>query len=190
MVFDYVVTLRNTSKKAIDLMNRLLSIIAVFYILYRCIATDYLMGYKLKFAGFALAIIVSYFFYETRNGKKIRLWKTILLLAGILIVFNKKSELIEIIFGFGLMILAIIEDKAKSNLEIGFSPKYIMFDNLFKKKYNWSDFNNVILKDNLLTLDFKNNRIYQRETIDEESDCDEDEFNSFCREQLQLARNK
>ena len=100
------------------------------------------------------------------------------------------TTLLESAVGLILILLAAFETKAKANLEIGFSTQFIMFDNLLKKKYNWGDFNNIILKDNILTLDFKNNRLFQKETIDEESDCDEDEFNEFCREQLRKAMGK
>jgi hypothetical protein len=41
----------------------------------------------------------------------------------------------------------------------------------------------------LLTLDFKNNRILQKEVVDdEEEDADEDEFNTYCRERLAAAQ--
>jgi hypothetical protein len=41
------------------------------------------------------------------------------------------------------------------------------------------------LKDGLLTLDFSNNKVVQREIEDdEEDDADEEEFNNFCRNQL------
>ncbi len=51
------------------------------------------------------------------------------------------------------------------------------------KKYPWQDFSNIVLKDNLLTLDFKNNKVVQLEI--EESGVDEEEFNAFCREKLE-----
>jgi len=57
-----------------------------------------------------------------------------------------------------------------------------VINSLIKKKYPWSDFNNVMLKDGLLTLDFKDNRLIQKEAIEEDGpDADEDEFNAFCR---------
>ena len=31
------------------------------------------------------------------------------------------------------------------------------------KKYQWDQFSNVVLKDNILTLDFKNNKLLQAE---------------------------
>lgn len=47
------------------------------------------------------------------------------------------------------------------------------------RTYPWNDFSNIILKDNLLTLDFKNNKVLQLE-LDENSVIDENAFNDFC----------
>lgn len=47
------------------------------------------------------------------------------------------------------------------------------------KKYNWQDFSNIVLKDNLLTLDFKNNKVMQLE-IENNFSVDEGQFNEFC----------
>lgn len=51
----------------------------------------------------------------------------------------------------------------------------------FKKMYDWELLSNIILKDGLLTLDFKNNKILQYEIRQKE---DEDEFNIFCSRHL------
>jgi hypothetical protein len=43
----------------------------------------------------------------------------------------------------------------------------------------------VILRDGLLTLDFRNNILIQKEVLeDEEPDADENEFNDYCRSKL------
>jgi len=49
-----------------------------------------------------------------------------------------------------------------------------------------------VLKDGLLTLDFKNNRLMQKEIADDEDedDADEEEFNTWCRDQLARAYGK
>ena len=50
--------------------------------------------------------------------------------------------------------------------------------------YEWSSFVNVILKDNLLTLDFKNNKLLQLDIAENEQVINEETFNSFSRECL------
>ena len=52
----------------------------------------------------------------------------------------------------------------------------------------WSQLTNVIKRYDLLTLDFKNNRLMQVQIINAD-DVPENEFNQFCRQQL-AATNK
>ena len=51
----------------------------------------------------------------------------------------------------------------------------------FKKQYGWELFSNIILKDGLLTLDFKNNQIQQYHIGEQ---LNEEGFNNFCRQYL------
>jgi hypothetical protein len=53
-----------------------------------------------------------------------------------------------------------------------------------KREIFWEELSNLILKDGLLTIDFKNNRIIQQAVIAESKHINEKEFNEFCREQL------
>ena len=46
--------------------------------------------------------------------------------------------------------------------------------------HSWSEFNNIVLKDNLLTLDFKNNKLLQLTIIENDISVDENMFNTFC----------
>jgi hypothetical protein len=93
--------------------------------------------------------------------------------------------------GLIFAILIFLEAQAKHVVEIGFDTDCIVFNTLFSRRYRWSDLNNVVLRDGLLTVDFKNNRLIQREIDDDEDEdnADEDEFNLFCREQLSAAGN-
>lgn len=56
------------------------------------------------------------------------------------------------------------------------------------KKYKWDELSNVILKDNLLTMDFKNNKLMQAEIVN--GDVDENEFNEFANRQLHSNRGQ
>lgn len=50
---------------------------------------------------------------------------------------------------------------------------------LSTKKYDWQSFSNIVLKDSLLTLDFKNNKVLQLE-LDSSVQADEKQFNDYC----------
>lgn len=70
------------------------------------------------------------------------------------------------------------------NLEVAFTKNDIQYPSFPIKKIKWDEVAQVILKDGLLTIDFKSNKIIQQ-TIDEiKTPVDEKEFNDFCRQQL------
>ena len=60
----------------------------------------------------------------------------------------------------------------------------ITYPSFPKKKISWHELSNLILKDGLLTIDFKNNKIIQQKIAGTSSSIDEKEFNEFCRQLL------
>jgi hypothetical protein len=82
-------------------------------------------------------------------------------------------------------LFAMLEAQAKYPLEIGFYSEGAVLNSLFKKRYSWSSLQSVILKDGVLTLDFKNNKLIQKEVLDDDDpDAPEDEFNDYCSSKL------
>ena len=60
----------------------------------------------------------------------------------------------------------------------------VTYPSLFNKKIKWDELSNVILKDGLLTIDFKNNKLVQQLVDESNYSTDEKEFNDFCCQQL------
>ena len=100
-----------------------------------------------------------------------------LLIAGIVWTRMPYFEWLVAVFAF----LALLEYQAKKHPEIGFADDHIMFNNLFRRKVSWNEIDNVVLKNGLLTIDFKNNRLLQREIESGESEASEDEFNEWIK---------
>lgn len=185
MVYQYVVTLKNQTNRYIDILGLLLSIVSVV-----CFTLELLRSKNVSLAYLigAVAVLGFIIFNLTRQAKKRKVYYSrALLLAGL--VWMKMPYFQWLLFVF--VILAFLEYQAKYSVEIGFSDKEIVINSMFKKRYDWAQFTNIILKDGLLTLDFANNRILQREIEDEEEeDADEDEFNEYCNRQLALHQSE
>jgi hypothetical protein len=179
MVYQYVVTLKNQNSRYIDILGLLLSIFSVVCFTWELIhsgnvSVAYLIG-SVAVLGF-----IAWNLAQTAKKRKVYYSRALLIAA---LVWMKMPYFQWLVFVF--IILALLEYQAKYAIEIGFSDNEIVFNSLFKKRYNWKDFSNIVLKDGLLTLDFTNNRILQREIDDDEDDdADEDEFNEYCRKQL------
>ena len=54
-----------------------------------------------------------------------------------------------------------------------------------KRTIEWKELNNVILKDGILTIDLKNNKVFQNEIMSPTSEMD---FNEFCDAQQQALK--
>lgn len=67
---------------------------------------------------------------------------------------------------------------------VNINEKEVTYPSFPKKRFNWIELSNLILKDGLLTIDLKNNRIIQQQIVETSSTIDEKEFNEFCLRQL------
>lgn len=67
---------------------------------------------------------------------------------------------------------------------ISVSEENISYPSFPRKDLEWKELSNVVLKDDLLTIDCKNNKVYQHLIKDSEQYAGEKEFNDFCRNQL------
>jgi hypothetical protein len=84
-----------------------------------------------------------------------------------------------------LVILGILYHLTLQKIQFIFTPENVTRFTFPAKEYDWNLFNNVILKDNILTLDFKNNKLIQAE-IENPKSVNEKQFNSFAQSQLKI----
>ena len=179
MVYQYVVTLKNQNNRYIDILGLLLSIFSIV-----CFTLELLRSQNVSLAYLmgAVAVLGFVVFNLTQQAKKRKVYYSrALLIAGL--VWMKMPYFSWLLFVF--VMLALLEYQAKYSTEIGFSDNEVVVNTLFKKRYDWTQFTNIVLKDGLITLDFANNHIVQREVEDDEDDdADEDEFNEYCHYQL------
>ena len=87
------------------------------------------------------------------------------------------------VIAIGCILMGILYKLSLQKLQLVFTKEKVMKLNFPKKEFAWNDLNNVILKDGILTLDFKNNKLLQAE-IEKMQDINEAVFNSFAQSQL------
>jgi hypothetical protein len=92
-------------------------------------------------------------------------------------------------FGVILAILVMLYLQSKKELAVFIEAKKIIYPSFPEKKIDWEDLNNLILKDQLLTIDFKNNKLIQQYIDPNKSyKINEQEFNDFCKRQIMLSQ--
>jgi hypothetical protein len=80
------------------------------------------------------------------------------------------------------LVLFIFQDITRRKLVVLFFEDRIIYPSFPRRTIQWPELNNVILKDGLLTIDLKNDKVFQHEIA---SAADENELNQFCKEHIQ-----
>lgn len=73
---------------------------------------------------------------------------------------------------------------AQRELVIRVGNDAVIYPSFPPKKTGWEELSNLVLKDGLLTIDFKNDKLIQHYPDTKMNLPDEKEFNEFCREKL------
>jgi len=181
-LYTYVIVLRNDTSRYVNIIGLLLSLgSALLFVREMIVRNEVVLPYLLGVV-FIAGLLLWNAYASYRLDRNIYYSKA-LLIAGL--VWMKMPYFEWLVFVF--VVLALLEYQAKHPLEIGFAPDHIKFNSLIKKRYTWEEIDNVVLRDGLLTIDFKNNRLFQKEIDSGENEASEAEFNAWCGEKLGLS---
>ncbi|HEX2683520.1 MAG TPA: hypothetical protein VHL77_06290 [Ferruginibacter sp.] len=179
----YYFTLKDNNEKAYNLF------VWFLFFLHVAIAGAYALyagDQKVKISmyvllGFYAVLGIVYFFYKTHK-RALETFSLILALIYANFWFQHFGIVAVLIFAVVYITGAVVKGKRTTVL---FTDEGIELTRVFKTVvFPWSGMSNVVLKDNLLTLDFKTNKIIQVEIMESARAVDETEFNRFCNEQL------
>jgi hypothetical protein len=181
---DYIIELKKPSYLVADLISRLMLMISIAVFGYAIFLVRSVNWYTIVM-GLLVIGMIAWWVRCTNIHKKggIPYYRLGLLLAtiGWVIAYRAGGPLwIPVLY----FIATIAEKQVKFPQEIAFNEGGIVINSLPKKEYPWTVLSNVVLKDNILTIDFKNNKLIQKEIESDASQNDEREFNEFCRNML------
>ena len=132
--------------------------------------------------GFYAVISIIYFFCR-RQKKALETFSLIMALLYANFWLKHVGAIALIIFVLIYLFVTKVKRKKTSLL---FSEQGLHLTRVFKTiLYPWQQMDNVILKDDLLTIDFKSNKIIQAEITESIETGEEKIFNEFCIKQLQ-----
>jgi hypothetical protein len=178
MHYDYVVTLKRENAHKTDLVSLLLLIFSLLAFSIVQIRNGLNLFLCSGIVVVLTGLIVNLLSAREKKDTRFRYW---LFAAGICWIGMPYLQWMLIPF----FVLALMEAQAKYPLEIGFYSEGVVLNSLFNKKFPWSSLQSVILKDGILTLDFINNKLIQKEVLDDDDpDAPEDEFIEYCRSKL------
>jgi hypothetical protein len=178
-LFQYVLIIKKEKPLNIDLISILLCVISFLFFLYYSFVQQSL-NIVLLSAGLLVPVVLGYTIWLKRKSNPKANFKHPLLTTAFVWLFVPGLRWFFIFF----ILFVLFDHQARQPLEIGVSDEKIVINTFFRKRYLWTSFNNVVLKDNLFTLDFKNNKILQKEIEPDATGVNEKEFNLFCMEQI------
>src|SRR4029079_4341510 len=87
-------------------------------------------------------------------------------------------------FGYLNLLFGCLDATTRRQLFVRVDKNCVEYPSFIFKRVLWKDISNLILKDGILTIDFKNNKIFQQLIDEKMQSINEKEFNDFCRQQL------
>ena len=101
------------------------------------------------------------------------------LLCGAAVVLFVATH--SVVFAVILLVYGLLAKKLYKTPVVYINAEGVTIKKMLgKPAHPWGDFNNIILKDRLLTLDFKNNKLLQLDVSESNPIADEYSFNIFC----------
>ena len=181
-IFDYIIVCKSPDFKNVDRISQfmyLLCILGLSFGIYRGNFTK---------PALIIAIITSvvcwwiFCMYQKKKGG-VPFYRLGLLFASWGWFLMPNALLIAGIY----LIAALFERQVKFPYELAFDPAGIVINTFPKKHFHWNSVQNVIIKDDVITIDFKSNKLIQKDINEPVSMNITNEFNEFCAQQIAIS---
>jgi hypothetical protein len=177
--FDYIIVLKKRNHSTVDGVSQIMLLIAIIAFI-----GNGINGLYNALSSYAFAVLVigwgAFCIWQKKKGGA-PFYRFGLLLAAMGWYSMADGLWISLIY----LLAAMLEKQVKFPEEIAFDENEIVFNSFPKKRYDWAALKNVVLKDGLLTLDFKNDKLIQKELDADTNKGTEEEFNLFAKVQLE-----
>lgn len=173
--FPYIVVLANTIRKPAHYISWLLILITLASGLYFCFT--HLSLAAVPVLVLLMAMIIFLILSLRRTGENE--WPSFFWP----IVFASLCWLIlpgGFYIGLLVLVAALFERQSHIPVEIGMDESGITFNHFPVKSYPWNLIQRCLVKDGILTIDYKDNRLYQREISTDITAAEEHELNAYC----------
>ena len=133
----------------------------------------------------ALTLLIVFFLlyrYLQKNDAKLKM-SYILIFSLIMVTWLLLHQYIP---AFVQVLFAVFSVASIRRFIVLVHSDKIIYPSFPGKYILWKDLNSVILKDGLLTIDFKNNKLIQQLIDESSSSINEKDFNDFCKSKLTI----
>lgn len=178
-IYEYIIVLKKRSFVFINRVSLLMIIIAALILSAQVV----LHGYEKTLIYITIILLMlawtAFTMLKIKKGRP-ALYRISLLLGAWGIFIQPYISWLAFVY----VLAAVLEKQVKFPEEIAFDNDEVIINSFPKKRYTWEAFQNIVLKDGLLTLDYKNNTLFQKQIETAVEKELEDAFNLFCQERL------
>lgn len=179
-VYDYIIVFKKRSDRLTDSISQLMLLLAVCVFIFS-LSVSTATKTAIPLIVVTLGIIGWWIYlYQKQKKGKTPYYRVALLLAACGWYLQPGALWIALVY----LLAALLEKQVKFPQELAFDAEEIVFNTFPKKTYRWEELANVILKDGILTVDFRNNKLIQKEIESQATAADERDFNEFCQSKL------
>lgn len=175
----FELVLKNEKIKQYHLFALLIILLNVLFLVTLAVTNN-----EIRFRSIAIILLIAVFFIVEKYSKKKKYNAKAAAILLIILAYLAFQLWWAALIAASLYILYIISMR---KLMVNVNTSGINYPSAIRKVIEWKELNNMLLKDGLLTIDFKNNKIIQQLIESTNEPVDEKEFNDFCREQLMKA---
>lgn len=178
-----MITLKRSSHAQFDNVSRILLLLSVVMFSYSAYIYQ---GSRLLY-GLLVAVIAGYWVYvewqKKQSGIDLYYRRAMIVASAGWMIAEDRSAWVAVLF----LAVAALEKFVKFSDEIGVAEKGITFNKFPKRTVQWSQLSNLVLKDGLLTIDYLDNKLFQKEVEDAVDPSMETELNNYCLQRISLA---
>jgi hypothetical protein len=182
----FVITLKSKSHRPINLISQLLILLFLAAFTFYFIGNAQRNYWLLLIPAMVVGLWIAGWINNGKPGYQMH-FRTELMIGAmtciLLPMFPHSSW-----FGVGLGLMSILERWVKRPDELSFTEEQVVRNSFPRKKYEWFEIENVLIRDNLFTLDLRNNKLIQLPLDEPVSKELQDEFNAWCTRQLHFKK--
>ncbi len=183
-LFDFVVSLKRPGRAAINIISQLLLALFLFSFIWYAYHKG-LQGQRIWLVAIPVMIVAlwAYGYVRAADPEFVVHYRVELMIAAMGWMMLPLAPYAFFI-GWAYAALAVLERMAKRPQQFRFTVEKVSTNSLPVRHYEWFQIANVVIRDNLFTLDLNNNRIIQRELETPIDSVTQDEFNKYCQKHL------
>lgn len=181
-VYDYIIVFKRPGYRLIDGISQFMLLLAMLVFSWTLSTTAAPTTGQIILFIVLIGCIIGWWIYCYRQLKQGShpFFRLALLVAAAGWFMQVGLQMVAVVY----LLAVILEKQAKFPQEVAFDKESVVVNSFPKKYFYWKDIANVVLKDGILTIDFHNNKLIQKEIETQASIKLEEEFNDFCRHKL------